>query len=157
VTACNGRLSVRCVAGVRGSLFAPFYCTVLGSSIAASLSRRSCCYLNFFGRSSIPTAGRTRPHLSGPPDISHTFATPRWSLGPETVAALRLAFPRGPFDYYPGTDAWFEDLEVYRDGELMFGIITHEHEGVVRVRDEELARLDARGFRYRGAGQWVGY
>jgi hypothetical protein len=52
-----------------------------------------------------------------------------------------------------GTDAWFEDLEVYRDGELMFGIITHEHEGVVGVRDEELARLDARGFRYRGAGQ----
>jgi hypothetical protein len=39
----------RCVAGVRGSLFAAFYCTVLGSAIAASLSRRSCCYLNFFG------------------------------------------------------------------------------------------------------------
>ena len=49
MTACNGRLSARCVAGVRGSLFAAFYCTVLGSSIAASLSRRSCCYLNFFG------------------------------------------------------------------------------------------------------------
>ena len=49
VTACNGGLSARCVAGVRGGLFAAFYCTVLGSSIAASLSRRSCCYLNFFG------------------------------------------------------------------------------------------------------------
>jgi len=98
-----------------------------------------------------------RRHLSGPPDSPLTFATPLWSLGPETVVALRLAFPRGLFDYYPGTDAWFEDLEVYRGAELMFGIITHEHEGVVRVRDEELVQLDAYGFRYRAAGQWVGY
>ena len=100
---------------------------------------------------------QARRHLSGPPSGDLVFPTPLWALTPATLSALRLAFPRGPFDYYPVGDAWFEDLEVYAGGELMLGIITHEHEGVLRVTSHQRAQLDIQGFPYRMTGEWVGY
>ena len=98
-----------------------------------------------------------RRHLSGPPNQGLTYETDLWRLNRETVDALRIAFPRGPFDYFPEGDAWFEDLEVYRAGELLLGVITHEHEGVLRVTAAERADLDARGIPVRDSGEWVGF
>ncbi len=98
-----------------------------------------------------------RRHLSGPPNSGLVFATDLWALNQETILALKAAFPRGLFDYYPGADAWFEDLEVYRRGELLLGIITHEQEGLLRLTTEESAELLERGLVLRSQGKWVGY
>lgn len=82
--------------------------------------------------------------------------TELWSLSAATLAALRLAFPYGPFDYRPA-DAWFEDLALYRGGELMLGLISHEHEGILRVTEREQAELATTGFPVGRRGAWVGY
>ena len=81
---------------------------------------------------------------------------PLWRLTPATLGALRLAFPRGPFEYFP-SDAWYEDPILYRDGEIVLGIITHESEGVLIVSAEERDELDLLGIVYRPDGEWVGY
>jgi hypothetical protein len=98
-----------------------------------------------------------RRHLTGPPNQGLSYETDLWKLNRITLNALRVAFPRGPFDYFPEGDAWFEDLDVYRGGELLLGVITHEHEGVLRVTSSERADLGARGIPFRDSGEWVGY
>ena len=82
--------------------------------------------------------------------------TELWRFNPDTINALRVAFPRGYFQYFP-EDAWFEDLMVYRQGELILGVITHESEGVVRVTLEDRRELDGRWLVYDTKGQYVGY
>ena len=83
--------------------------------------------------------------------------TDLWALNADTERALRIAFPRGNFDYLPA-DAWFENLAVYRtNGDLILGVITHESEGVLRVSRSERQELDGRGFVYRSSGEWVGF
>ncbi len=80
----------------------------------------------------------------------------RWHLNDVTVAALRIAFPLGYFAY-KGTDAWHEDLGVYRaSGELMLGVVTHESEGVLRLTATEIAALETERFPTRPKGEWVG-
>jgi hypothetical protein len=101
-----------------------------------------------------PPAPRRR--LSWRPDEEPVAETELWALTPETLAAIHYAFPRGPFDYYP-TDGWFEDLWVYRAGELMLGIITHEQEGVLRVTQQEKHELKRLGFPFRDTSRYVGY
>jgi len=101
----------------------------------------------------LPAASRR--HLTGRPD-SLVYDCELWQLTPETIAALPLAFPHGPFTYQP-SDAWFEDLELYRDGELMLGFVTHEAEGVLRITPEERKELENQGVVFRRDGEWVGY
>jgi len=80
-----------------------------------------------------------------------------WSLNKQTLDALRLAFPQGLFDYNPAADAWFEDLTVYRSGELLLGIITHEAEGVLRLSPSDLSSFRSAGFVAQAQGKWVAY
>src|SRR4051812_14613429 len=49
-----------------------------------------------------------------------------WSLTRESLSALLALFPDGLFHYPFGADAWPEDLTLYRDGQLILGIISHE-------------------------------
>jgi hypothetical protein len=65
-----------------------------------------------------------------------------------------LAFARGPFRYEP-SGAWYEDPVLFRKGEMMLGIVTHESEGVLLVNAAERAELDSLGFTYRTKGEWV--
>ena len=80
-----------------------------------------------------------------------------WQLNVGTIAALKVAFPLGLFDYDPRPSAWFEDLTVYRRGEVLLGIITHEGEGVIRLAEEEMRELHSDGFVTHETGQWAGY
>ena len=48
-------------------------------------------------------------------------------------------------------------IALYRGGELLLGVISHEHEGVLRVRPEERALLDAAGLPYRVQPQYIEY
>ncbi|MBX3175313.1 MAG: hypothetical protein KF709_12940 [Gemmatimonadaceae bacterium] len=85
------------------------------------------------------------------------LVTDLWRLNPDTVSALRVAFPEGYFSYRPA-DAWHEDLSVYRaSGELLFAVVTHESEGVLRITDAEKTSLVSEGFSVHPEGRYVGY
>jgi hypothetical protein len=86
-----------------------------------------------------------------------TRQTELWALNDATIGALRQAFPRGVLEYYPADEGWFENLVLYRDGELMFGAITHEHAAVLRITELEHAELAAAGFRSHDELPYIGY
>lgn len=73
-------------------------------------------------------------------------ATELWSLTSESLLALPPLFPRGLFDYPFGSAAWCEDLTLYRDGNLLLGIVSHESWGLLRVTVGEAAQLALAGF-----------
>ena len=77
-----------------------------------------------------------------------------YRLGRESTEALRTLFPTGLFQGPTwDTDAgWAEDPALYRRGELMFWIISHEGFGELRVSSSEQADLARIGL--RGALRW---
>jgi hypothetical protein len=100
---------------------------------------------------------QVRRKMSGRTTADLTRPTELWSLNDATIGALREAFPRGVLDYYPADDGWFEDLALYRDEELVFGAITHEHAAVLRVTDLECAQFAAAGFPSHDELPYIGY
>ncbi len=81
-----------------------------------------------------------------------------WTLTAEAVARLRAFGPDHLFTYELDMQrGWLEDPIVWRDGELMLAIISHEQEGVLRVTPEEAVLLDTLGVLTRDVGEWVGY
>ena len=94
----------------------------------------------------------TRHQMTG-----QTTAVELWTLNEATLNALELAVPRGIFDYDPRPGAWFEDLTLYRAGELMLGIVTHEGEGVLRLEPTEIPQFRNTGFVSRPQGEWVDF
>jgi hypothetical protein len=82
---------------------------------------------------------------------------PLWTLTSESTAALRSWLPKGILYCYVPSDAWLEDLILYRRGLMMLGVISHEGEGVLRVSAPERDELLALGFVFEPYGQWVRY
>ena len=72
--------------------------------------------------------------------------TQLWTLNAGSIGALRETLPGGLFEYDPLHDAWFEDPVIYRDGELLLGVLSHEAFAVLRVTDLEAALLAGAGF-----------
>ena len=83
-------------------------------------------------------SGRTADDLSRP--------TERWTLNATSISALKEALAGGFLQYDPWQDGWFEDPILYRDGELMLGVLSHEAFAVLRLTDSELQELDAAHF-----------
>jgi hypothetical protein len=83
-------------------------------------------------------SGRTADDLSRP--------TARWALNETSISALKDALAQGFFQYDPWQDGWFEDPILYRDGELLLGVLSHEAFAVLRITDSESQELDAGGF-----------
>ena len=83
-------------------------------------------------------SGRTADDLARP--------TERWTLNETSISALKEALPEGFFQYDPWQDGWFEDPILYRDGELMLGVLSHEAFAVLRLTEPESQDLDAAGF-----------
>jgi hypothetical protein len=98
-----------------------------------------------------------RRRLSAPTADEFVRSTPLWTLSAETMALLRGAMVDGIFDYNAGGDPWLEDLAVYRHGEFMMGVITHEDGGVLRITSAEVAELDRMGFPHKDEVPWIGY
>jgi hypothetical protein len=73
--------------------------------------------------------------------------TERWTLNEISIGALQDALPQGVLEYDPRPDGWFEDPILYRDGELLLGVLSHEAFAVLRLTTSEAADLDAAGFR----------
>jgi hypothetical protein len=95
--------------------------------------------------------------LSAPVGESFTRQVSLWTLSPETESLLREAWLPGFVSREYNVDLWLEDLAVYRDGELMMAVLSHENGGVLRVTELELQELRRIGFPDRDAVPWVGY
>src|SRR5438874_2236031 len=86
-----------------------------------------------------------------------TREVPLWNLTPETERLLMEGWSTGFVSREYDEDLWLEDLAVYRDGDLMMGVLSHENGGVLRMTGLELAELRRSGFPDRDAVPWVGF
>ena len=80
-----------------------------------------------------------------------------WRLTSQSFAVLKEFFPDGVFKDQTAGEGGYEDLILYREGELMLGVVSHEGEGILRVTDEERQSLERAGFRFRASGAYIGY
>ncbi len=80
-----------------------------------------------------------------------------WSFTEQSLDRLLGFLDDGLFRSPAGPDGWFEDLAVYRKGELVLGIVSHEQEGVLRLSVREHAELAALGIRAELTGECVSY
>lgn len=66
-----------------------------------------------------------------------------WSYNAASLHRL-LSFVDSSVLHWPaGPDGWLEDLAIYRHGELLLGLVSHEREGVLRLTPEEHAEVAA--------------
>lgn len=80
-----------------------------------------------------------------------------WSFSAASLPLLLRFLPHGLFRWPPGPDGWLEDLTVYRAGELVLGVVTHEAEGVLRLMPDEHAAVALLGIRTSPEGEWIRY
>ncbi|MEP6780333.1 MAG: hypothetical protein ABJC26_10620 [Gemmatimonadaceae bacterium] len=60
-----------------------------------------------------------------------------WTFNEASLARLLSFTDTGLFHWPAGPDGWFEDLTIYRRGELTLGLVSHEREGVLRLTHQE--------------------
>lgn len=68
-----------------------------------------------------------------------------WRLTAESLPLLERFLPEGIFGSPVLERGWFEDLAIYRQGELVLGVISHEREGYIRVEGDDVSALRALG------------
>jgi hypothetical protein len=88
----------------------------------------------------------TRERMSGATADTLTRSTRLWELNPVTVGALEEALPSGLLSYDPEGRGWFEDPILYREGNLLLGVLSHEAFAVLRLTVLESVRFSAAGF-----------
>lgn len=87
----------------------------------------------------------------------HFVVSPLWDLNSVLLAAPQDFLTEGIFTYEVGADGWLEDLTLYRQGEMMLEVVSHEGGGVLLVTSEERQLLEQGGFPLRASGAYVGY
>lgn len=55
------------------------------------------------------------------------------------------------------TKGWYSDMIFYRRGLLMYGVVDHENEGILALRESEVPQFEELGIPWRERGQWVDY
>ena len=80
-----------------------------------------------------------------------------WRLTPASIEVLREFLDEGLFTYPAGEweTGCIENPTFYRDGEVMLGIVSHEREGVLRLRAGEAAAFGALGIPSRDRPEWI--
>lgn len=68
-----------------------------------------------------------------------------WELNEASLARLLTFLDDGLFHSPAGPDGWLEDLAVFRAGELVLGVASHESEGVLRLTPGEHREVTALG------------
>lgn len=89
----------------------------------------------------------TRERMSGRTADDLTRPTALWHVNDATIDALMRAMPDGLFSYAPAERGSFEDPVLYRNGQLLLGVLSHEAFAVLRISEAESAQLSAAGFR----------
>ena len=131
-----------------------FTFTVIGS--APDLAHQAAAIETPLEPYALPS-GRIRAIPEGEPGSLWTKVPVLWELTDETEAILRACFPDGLLTYVPTLGSWCEDPCLFRGEELMLGVISHEHEGVLRIEARQQLALDQADLPYRLKGEWVGY
>lgn len=80
-----------------------------------------------------------------------------WTFNEESLDRLLSFVDEGLFRWPAGPDGWFEDLSLYRRGELVLGLVSHEQEGVLRLTRDELAEVTALDIPFETTADWIGY
>lgn len=89
---------------------------------------------------------QTRERMSGRTADQLTRPTKIWDLNDATAAALTRALPDGLLAYDPSDESSFENPVVYRGGQLLLGVLSHEAFGVLRLSNDEAEQLRQAGF-----------
>ena len=107
----------------------------------------------------LPNAKRRSLTARGSGSRPNAFirSTELWRLTSASYAVLQEFLPDGLFTNKSIQDCRFEDPVFYRNGDFMLGVVSHEHEGIVRVTEAERHLLIAEGFKFRTRGSYVGY
>lgn len=101
----------------------------------------------------LPIARRRVPGAH--PSAELTREVRLWAFTAESLSALDGFLPGGIFEHETGPEGWLENFTLYRAGELLLGVITHEREGVLRLTAAEHDELEAMGIRASAEGRWV--
>ena len=80
-----------------------------------------------------------------------------WSFHEQSLARLLSFVDTGLFHWPPGPDGWLEDLTIYRRGELILGLVSHELEGVLRLTRSEHNAVAAFGISSDTAADSIGW
>lgn len=80
-----------------------------------------------------------------------------WSYTDTTLTRLLSFLDDSLFDSPAGPDGWLEDLTIYRAGELVLGLVSHERGGVLRLTPHEHAELADLGIASERTAEWIGY
>ncbi|MHB0949566.1 MAG: hypothetical protein ACYC3Q_15975 [Gemmatimonadaceae bacterium] len=80
-----------------------------------------------------------------------------WALDEESLPILLSYLEDGLFELAPGPDGWLEDLAIFRKGELVLGVVSHEREGVLRLTAREHEQVAALGVRATREAEWISY
>lgn len=84
--------------------------------------------------------------LAGAPKVQQTEL---WSLCAASIVSLQRLLPEGPLaaPNVGAPDGWLEDLTIYRNGELLFGVSSHEGVGILELTTQERLSFIAHGLR----------
>jgi hypothetical protein len=103
----------------------------------------------------LPAAVREQVTVYSREDVARL--TQRWALTSESVTLLQEFFDQGLFTYPVGE--WeigcIEDPIVYRNGDVMLGIVSHERRGVLVLTELEHAEVAALGIHIRPEPPWI--
>lgn len=99
----------------------------------------------------------TRRVLPAAAGQSLTRTVRLWSFNDASLARLLSFVDTGLFHWPAGPDGWLEDLSIYRHGELVLGLVSHEHEGVLRVTHQEHDAVAALDIPSEPAGESINY
>jgi len=80
-----------------------------------------------------------------------------WTFNEASLERLLSFVDEGLFHWPAGPDGWFEDLTLYRRGELVLGLVSHEQEGVLRLTRGELAEVTALDIPFGTTAEWIGF
>lgn len=95
--------------------------------------------------------------ISGTDAHDPTRSVRLWSLNEKSLERLLSFVDQGLFHWPAGPDGWLEDLTIYRRGELVLGLVSHEQEGVLRLTPRELAEVAALDIPCERTAEWIGY
>jgi len=79
----------------------------------------------------------SRRVLSAAAERDLTRSVRLWTLNEASLTRLLSFMDTGLFHWPAGPDGWLEDLTMYRRGELVLGLVSHEREGVLRLTLQE--------------------
>jgi hypothetical protein len=64
-----------------------------------------------------------------------------WGLTDASLAVLRHLLPDGIFTYQMGDTGWVENFTIYRRGQMLLGVITHEASACLYLTEAEWQRF----------------